>query len=124
MSLLKTKVLVKNRALLSKTVVNLSKEDVEKAAKEAEANAAEDKKKREAVDAKNGLENAIYQLKIEEDNGEKLADDDKKALDEAIEEAKKSLEKTDKDDLEKASQRLDRQTYAYWRKTLRSSRQN
>ena len=86
---------------------NLSKEDVEKAAKEAEANAAEDKKKREAVDAKNGLENAIYQAeKLKKDNGEKLADDDKKALDEAIEEAKKSLEKTDKDDLEKAAKDL------------------
>ncbi|MCB0371354.1 MAG: Hsp70 family protein, partial [Bdellovibrionales bacterium] len=48
---------------------NLSKEDVEKAAKEAEANAAEDKKKREAVDAKNGLENAIYQAeKLKKDN--------------------------------------------------------
>jgi molecular chaperone DnaK len=86
---------------------NLSKEDVEKAAKEAEANAAEDKKKREVVDAKNGLENAIYQAeKLKNDNGDKLAEDDKKALDEAIAEAKKSLEKTDKDDLEKASKEL------------------
>ena len=86
---------------------NLSKEDVEKAAKEAETNAAEDKKKREVVDAKNGLENAIYQAeKLKNDNGDKLAEDDKKALDEAIAEAKKSLEKTDKDDLEKASKEL------------------
>lgn len=86
---------------------NLSKEDVEKAAKEAEANAAEDKKKREAVDAKNGLENAIYQAeKLKNDNGEKISDEDKKALDEAIAEAKKNLEKTDKDELEKAAKEL------------------
>jgi molecular chaperone DnaK len=40
---------------------NLSKEDIEKAQKEAEAHADEDKKKREAVDARNSLESAIYQ---------------------------------------------------------------
>ena len=86
---------------------NLSKDEVEKAAKEAEAHAEEDKKKREAVDAKNQLENAIYQAeKLKNDNGEKLSEEDKKALDSAIEEAKKSLEKTDKDDLEKAAKEL------------------
>ena len=40
---------------------NLSKDDIEKAAKEAEEHAEEDKKKREAVDIRNQLENAIYQ---------------------------------------------------------------
>lgn len=86
---------------------NLSKDEVEKAAKEAEAHAEEDKKKREAVDAKNQLENAIYQAeKLKNDNGEKLSEEDKKALDSAVEEAKKSLEKTDKDDLEKAAKEL------------------
>jgi molecular chaperone DnaK len=86
---------------------NLSKEDVEKAAKEAESHAEEDKKKREAVDAKNGLENAIYQAeKLKNDNGDKLSEDDKKALDEAVEEAKKHLESSDKDELEKAAKDL------------------
>lgn len=86
---------------------NLSKDEVEKAAKEAEAHAEEDKKKREAVDAKNQLENAIYQAeKLKNDNGEKLSEEDKKVLDSAVEEAKKSLEKTDKDDLEKAAKEL------------------
>ena len=42
---------------------NMSKEDIEKAQKEAEMHADEDKKKRETVDAKNQLENAIYQAK-------------------------------------------------------------
>ncbi|MBP7821085.1 molecular chaperone DnaK, partial [Candidatus Saccharibacteria bacterium] len=59
---------------------NLSKEDVEKAAKEAEANAEEDKKKRESIDAKNGLENSIYQAeKLKKDNGDKISDEDKKS---------------------------------------------
>jgi molecular chaperone DnaK len=86
---------------------NLSKEDVEKAAKEAESHAEEDKKKREAIDAKNSLENTVYQAeKLKNDNGDKLSDDDKKALDEAVAEAKKHLESTDKEELEKATKDL------------------
>ncbi len=86
---------------------NLSKEDIEKAAKEAEAHAEEDKKKREAVDAKNALENGIYQAeKLKKDNGDKLSDDDKKELDKVIEEAKKALESDDKDKLETAAKEL------------------
>lgn len=86
---------------------NLSKDDVEKARKEAEAHAEEDKKKREAIDAKNQLENAIYQAqKLKDDNGDKLSDVDKKALEEAIEAAKKELESTDKDKLEAAAKEL------------------
>jgi molecular chaperone DnaK len=86
---------------------NLSKDDVEKARKEAEAHAEEDKKKREAIDSKNQLENAIYQAeKLKSDNADKISDDDKKALDEAIEAAKKELEGTDKDKLEAAAKEL------------------
>jgi molecular chaperone DnaK len=86
---------------------NLSKEDVEKARKEAEANAESDKKKREAVDAKNMLENAIYQAeKLKSDNREKISEDDVKTLDEAVETAKKSLENEDKESLEEAAKKL------------------
>jgi molecular chaperone DnaK len=86
---------------------NLSKDDVEKARKDAESHAEDDKKKREAIDAKNQLENAIYQAqKLKDDNKDKLKDDDKKAIDEAIEEAKKELEATDKDKLEAAAKEL------------------
>jgi len=86
---------------------NLSKDEVEKARKEAEANAEEDKKKRDAVDARNGLENAIYQAqKLKDDNGAKLSDDDKKALEDAITDAKGKVESTDKEELEKAAKEL------------------
>ena len=55
-------------------------------AKDAEAHAEEDKKKREAVEARNLLDSAVYQAeKLKKDNDEKLSDDDKKALDEAVE---------------------------------------
>ena len=86
---------------------NLSKEDVEKARKEAEANAETDKKKREAVDARNMLENAIYQAeKLKSDNKDKVSEEDQKTLDEAVEEAKKSLESEEKDTLEEAAKKL------------------
>jgi len=86
---------------------NLDKAEVEKARKEAEAHAEEDKKKREAVDARNQLENAIYQAeKLKNDNGDKLSDDDKKVLEEAIKDAQGKVESTDKEELEKAAKEL------------------
>ena len=60
---------------------NMSKEDIEKAVKEAEQFAEEDKKKREAVDLKNGAEQMIYQTEnLLSENGDKFAADDKSAL--------------------------------------------
>lgn len=88
---------------------NLDKEEVEKAAKEAEAHAEEDKKKREAVEAKNHLDSAIYQAdKLKSDNKDKLSEEDIKTLDEAVEAAKKVAndEKADKDVIEAATKEL------------------
>ena len=59
-------------------------------AKEAEANAEADKQKRETVEARNLLDSAVYQAeKLRRDNDKKLADEDIKALNEAIDAAKK-----------------------------------
>jgi molecular chaperone DnaK len=88
---------------------NLSKDDIEKAAKEAEEHAEEDKKKREAVDTRNQLENAIYQaekMPDEEQFKDKISDDDKKKIADAVEEAKKHKDATDKDELEAALKAL------------------
>jgi len=88
---------------------NLDKDEVEKMAKEAEAHAEEDKKKRESIESKNSLENGIYQTdKFVADNKDKLSDEDKKTLEEAVKEAKEKLadEKADKDSLEAAAKEL------------------
>jgi molecular chaperone DnaK len=86
---------------------NMSKEDIEKAAKEAEAHADEDKKKREAVDARNTLENAIYQAeKMPNEYKDKISDEDKKVITDAVEEAKKHKDSNDKDELEAAGKDL------------------
>ena len=86
---------------------NMSKEDIEKAQKEAELHADEDKKKRETVDAKNQLENAIYQAKkMPDEFKDKISEDDKKAIDEAVKEAEKHKDADDKDELEAAIKAL------------------
>lgn len=88
---------------------NLDKAEVEKMAKEAEAHAEEDKKKREAIDARNQLDSAVYQAeKMKADNKDKLSEEDIKTLDDAVEEAKKVVadEKADKDALEAAAKAL------------------
>ena len=85
----------------------MSKEDIEKAQKEAELHADDDKKKREAVDAKNQLENAIYQAKkMPDEYKDKISDDDKKAIEDAVAEAEKHKDATDKDELEAAVKAL------------------
>ncbi len=86
---------------------NLSKEDIEKAAKDAETHAEEDKKKREAIDARNGLESAIYQAeKMPDEYKDKISDDDKKVITDAVEEAKKHKDSDDKAELESALKAL------------------
>lgn len=86
---------------------NLDKTEVERMAKEAESHAEEDKKRREVAEARNMLENAIYQAeKLKNDNKDKLSEEDIKTLDEAIKEAKGSVEVEDKDKLESALKAL------------------
>ncbi len=88
---------------------NMSKEDIEKAKQDAEANAETDKKKREAIDAKNKLENAIYQAeKMPDEYKDKISDEDKDNIKKAVGEAKEVLTASpeDKDALETAAKDL------------------
>lgn len=88
---------------------NLSKEDVEKAAKEAEAHAEEDKAKRESAESRNLFDSAIYQAeKMPTEYKDKISDEDKKAIEDAVTEAKKvqSDEKADKEKLDAAMKAL------------------
>ena len=88
---------------------NMSKEDIEKAQKEAEMHAEEDKKKKDIVDVKNRLENAIYQAeKMPDEYKDKISDEDKETIKSAVEDAKKVLSDADadKDALETAAKEL------------------
>ena len=86
---------------------NMSKEDIEKAQKEAEAHADEDKKRREAIDTRNQLENAIYQAKkMPDEYKDKISDDDKKVIEDAVKVAEEKVTSEDKDELEAAVKAL------------------
>ena len=88
---------------------NMSKEDIEKAQRDAEAHAEEDKKKKEAIEAKNVLENTIYQAeKMPDEFKDKISDEDKEAIKNAVKDAKEKLEKNadDRDALEAATKEL------------------
>jgi molecular chaperone DnaK len=73
----------------------LSKEEVEKMAKEAESHASEDKEKREEIEARNALDGMVYNIeKMLKDSGEKVAAADKTEVESALANAKKTLEGT------------------------------
>lgn len=77
---------------------SLDKTEVEKMAKEAEAHAEEDKKRKEAVEARNQLDGAVYAAeKMKTDSKDKLTEDDVKKIDEAVEKAKKVVADTNAD---------------------------
>lgn len=104
---------------------NLDKAEVEKAAKEAEAHAEEDKKKRETIEMKNQLENAVYQAeKMKTEYKDKLTEDDLKIIDEAAAEAKTHLEATNKDELEKAAKELSEKIMPIGAKMYESSKES
>jgi molecular chaperone DnaK len=70
----------------------LSKDEVERMAKDAEAHAAEDKSKRDEIEARNGLDSLVYNIeKMLKDSGEKVAAADKTDVEAALAEAKTTL---------------------------------
>jgi molecular chaperone DnaK len=85
----------------------LSKEEVDKMTKEAELNAAEDKKRRDAVENRNMLDTSIYQLeKTLKEAGDKIPADRKAKVEQALVDAKKALESNDGDQAKAALENL------------------
>ncbi len=85
----------------------LSKEEVEKMTKDAELHAAEDRKRKEAVEARNQLDSSIYQLeKTLKDAGDKVSAELKGKADAALAEAKKDLESNDPERMKASLEKL------------------
>jgi molecular chaperone DnaK len=85
----------------------LSKEEVEKLVKDAQAHTEEDKKRRRAAEAKNQADSLIYQTeKNLSEHGDKIAAEDKTKIEEAIAALKKAMEGTDPEAIESATQIL------------------
>ena len=91
---------------------NMSKEDIEKAVKDAEQYAAEDKKRREEVDAKNEAENLCYQAeKLVKDSGDKLSEEDKNAINTKVSAAKAAIEQNNTDAIKAATEDMQKTVY-------------
>ena len=85
----------------------LSKEEVERMAKEAEAHAAEDKAKREEIEARNQLDSLVYNIeKMLKEHGDKISGAEKGEVESALADAKKALEGTDPAAMNSARERL------------------
>lgn len=91
---------------------NMSKEDIDKAVKEAEQFAEEDKKKREAVDVRNNADQMVYQTeKLLSENGDKFSDDDKNTLNAKLDTLKEALKGENVDAIKSAEEDLTNKFY-------------
>ena len=85
----------------------LSKEEVERMAKDADAHAAEDKAKREEVEARNQLDGMVYSIeKMLREHGDKISGQERSDVENALADAKKALEGTDSAAMNKARENL------------------
>jgi molecular chaperone DnaK len=85
----------------------LSKEEVERMAKEADSHSAEDKAKREEIEARNQLDSMVYSIeKMLREHGDKISGSERGDVENAVADAKKALESNDKEQMNKARERL------------------
>ncbi len=92
---------------------NMSKDDIDKAVKEAEAFAAEDKKKKEEVEARNAADQMVYQTeKSMNEFGDKVTQADKDSVNPKLDDLKEALKGTDVEAIKKAQEELQTAFYA------------
>lgn len=103
---------------------NMSKDDIEKAVKEAEQYAEEDKKKREDIDLRNEADQMVYQTeKILADEGDKFSDSDKSELNEKMDALKEALKGTDTEEIKNAKEALTNKFYEVSQKLYEAAQQ-
>ena len=100
----------------------LSKEEVERMAKEAEAHSAEDKSRREQIESKNQLDSLVYSVeKMLRENGGKISGSERGDVENAIADAKKALESNDKASMDNARERLTQASHKLAEQMYRST---
>ena len=101
---------------------NLSEEDIQKAVKEAEQFAEQDKKQKEAVDTKNNAEAVVYQTeKLLSENGDKLDEADKNDINAALEKVKSAIASNNTDDMKATTEELNQVFYKISEKIYKQS---
>jgi molecular chaperone DnaK len=90
----------------------LSKDEVDKMARDAESHSADDRKRKDAIDARNKADAMIYNIeKMLKEHGDKISEDDRKNVETAVEETKKAIQAGDADAINKAADRLTQASY-------------
>ena len=103
----KDKATNKEQSIRIEASSGLSKEEIDKMQKDAEAHAEEDKKKKEKIEIKNNADTLVYTTeKLLRDAGDKIKEDDKKTIEEKVEALKKVKEGDDTEAIKKASEEL------------------
>lgn len=91
---------------------NMSKEDIEKAVKDAEQYAAEDKKRREEVDTKNEAENLCYQAeKLIKESGDKISEEDKNSINSKVSATRTAISQNNVDAIKMATEDMQKTIY-------------
>ncbi len=104
---------------------NLSDADIDRAVKEAQQYEEEDKKRKEAVDNKNQLDGLIFSIeKTLRENGDKVSEEDKAKLEEAVKSAKEELASDDNDRIKAASEKLSNEAQAIFAKVYQNANPN
>ena len=104
---------------------NLSDADIDKAVKEAEQYAEEDKKRKEEIEVRNNADSIVYQTeKTIKELGDKVSDADKKTLEEKVAAVKKALEGTDSEAIKSATEVLTSSSYEVFGKAYSTATAN
>jgi len=108
----KDKATGKEQSIRIESSSGLSKEEIERMKQEAKSHEQDDKKKRETIEGKNQLDSLIYSTeKAVKDHGSKISEEEKKQIENAIEDAKKSVKTDNLDEIKKATENLQKSSH-------------
>ena len=112
----------KEQSITITSSTNMSKEDIDKAVKDAEQYAAEDKKRKEEVDTRNGADQMVYQTeKTLSEFGDKITEDEKNDITAACDALKESLKGTNVEDIKAKQEELQKKLYAISEKVYKAA---
>ncbi len=102
----------KEQAISITASSNMSKEDIDKAVKDAERFAEEDKKRKEELDTKNAADQMVYESeKLLNENGDKLSEEDKSSISAAVDSLKEALKGNDMNLVKSRQEELQKKFY-------------
>ncbi len=114
----------KEQSITITSSTNMSKDDIDKAVKEAEQYAAEDKKRREDVDAKNAADQMVYTAeKTVADLGDKLTEDEKNDINTAKDALKEAVKSENMEDIKAKQEELQKKLFAVSEKVYKAAQE-